>query len=224
LLVQSTPFNPPVRPVPFVHDGSAQAWANAACPCGSGDQAGDGHMRRSTDRWQLPLYAPSLEGAITGRALPGCYASSTNDCSPKLSNEHWLSKAVLRAIGDGDMVTVGGLHWQTKPSQHLPVNRLGANILCDRHNSALSRLDRTATIVQAALDRYQLDQLAKPDPHGSEFDLVSGEDFERWMLKMAWGAKAAPADIPDNLREVREQSMLMCRRHVKTDPGAASEF
>lgn len=207
--MRSTPFKPPVRPVPFVHDGTTQGWADALCPCGSGDQAGDCHLRPCTGRWQLPTYAPLLQGAITGRALPGCYASSTNDCSAKLSNEHWLSKAMLRAIADGDMVTIGGLHWQTKPAQHLPVNRLGANILCDRHNPALSRLDRTATNVQATLDRYQLDQLAKPDSHGSEFDLVSGEEFERWMLKMAWGSKAAAADIPDNLRDPRERNILM---------------
>jgi hypothetical protein len=68
---------------------------------------------------------------------------------------------------------------------------LGSNILCERHNHALSRLDRTAIRVFSALRRYQRDQLDQPDPHGNEFYLASGEDLERWLLKAFWGATAA---------------------------------
>jgi hypothetical protein len=52
-------------------------------------------------------------------------------------------------------------------------------------------------------------QLKDPDPHGSEFDLISGEQFERWMLKMAWGFKAGAKDLPASLQQDRERNILM---------------
>ncbi len=63
--------------------------------------------------------------------------------------------------------------------------------------------------VQRTLERYQIAQIGGRDPHGSEFDLVSGEEFERWMLKMIWGYKAAANAVPDNFKAPRERDMLM---------------
>lgn len=148
---------------------------------------------------------------MTGYAHPSCYASSTNDCSMKRSLEHPMSAAILKNVGDGKTVEISNLHFQPASSkpQRLPIKGLGSNILCKRHNEALSRLDRAAKQVQATLERYQMAQIRGHDPHGSEFDLVSGEEFERWMLKMIWGYKAAGKDIPDNFKAPRERDMLM---------------
>lgn len=148
---------------------------------------------------------------VTGYAHPQCYASSTNDCCTKVSREHPMSKGILRAVGDGKMVDVGNLWWQEDPAQiqRMPVDALAAKILCKRHNQALSRFDDAGIRVQKTLERYQLAQVAQPDPHGSEFDLVNGEEFERWILKTAWDYHAAAQDIPGNLQEARERNKLL---------------
>jgi hypothetical protein len=134
---------------------------------------------------------PLLTDARTGIARDGCYGAFTNDCDGKLTNEHWLSKGVLLAAGDSQPVRISGLSWQTGHEVSLSAEALGSNILCDRHNRALSRLDTTALRVFSALRRYQRAQLIRPDPHGNEFYLGSGEELERWLLKLFWGATAA---------------------------------
>jgi hypothetical protein len=181
---------------------------NGPCPCGSGLPAGECHVSRSTRRWRLPAYTPLLNDEPTGYAHPRCYAGFTYDCSGKITGEHWLSEGILRLFGEEKTVRVGGLPWLTKESEECSIKSLAANILCDRHNSALSRLDKTATRVQTTLERYQLSQLQRPDPHGNEFDLYSGEELERWLLKLIWGATAAAKSIPDNLRATRLRNQL----------------
>jgi len=141
--------------------------------------------------WHLPPFEPLLTDARTGFAHQGCYAAVTNDCSSKLSNEHWLSKGILLSAGDGQPVCISGFSWQPNHEDSFSAERLGSKILCRRHNTALARLDRTALRVFNALRRYQQDLLVKPDPHGNEFFLASGEEIERWLLKMLWGATAA---------------------------------
>jgi len=77
------------------------------------------------------------------------------------------------------------------------------------------RSDTTAIRAHATLERYQMAQIVHPDPHGSEFDLISGEKFERWMLKMAWGFKAGAKNLPYSLWETRERNILL--RHLFRD-------
>lgn len=93
--------------------------------------------------------------------------------------------------------------------QWVGINPLGSHVLCVRHNNALHRLDRAAIQVQATLERYQLADFDGNDPGGSEFDLVSGDEFERWLLKVAWGYKAIQGAIPGSLKESRERDMLL---------------
>ncbi len=205
------PFDPAVRPVPFDHDGSTVAWESSPCPCGSGTAASACHLHRPTDKWRTPQYQPALAGPVTGYAHRRCYASTTNDCTDDISLEHPLSKGILKALGDGKTVEISDSYWQQGRSQpeRMSVNTLGSNVLCKRHNEALSDLDKTAIRAQSNLERYQMAQLVHPDPHGSEFDLISGEQFERWMLKMAWGFKAGAKDLPSSLRQVRERNLLL---------------
>jgi hypothetical protein len=187
------PFDPLTRPISFT--AGPTGWGpshNGPCPCGSGLAAGECHVSRSTRRWRLPTYTPLLNDEPTGYAHPRCYAGFTQDCSGKITGEHWLS----------------GLPWLTEESEECSIKSLAANILCGRHNSALSRLDKTATRVQTTLERYQLSQLQQLDPHGNEFDLYSGEELERWLLKLIWGATAAAKSVPDNLQATRLRNQL----------------
>lgn len=205
------PFAPAVLPVPFHHDGSTAAWCNTLCPCDSGLKSEDCHLHRPTGKWRLPAYQPPLAGPVTEFAHRRCYAASTNDCDSRLTLEHPLSKSILKAIGDGTTVKASNTYWQqgAPTPTRLPVTTMGSKMLCDRHNTALSKIDGTALKVYRTLERFQLAQLRRPDPHGNEFDLVSGEHFERWMLKALWGMTTGAKNAPASMHDQREQKMFM---------------
>lgn len=188
-------FNPATRPVPYTRN--AAYWGpdhNSRCPCDSGKLAGDCHVNRARGNWKLPWYKPPLQGSRTGVSCQGCYVAFTNDCSPKLSSEHWLSKRIILELFPKGKVPIYGLRG---PGQSIvQTGDFAAHILCERHNNALSKLDATAVEVFKTLRHYQKDQQTQPDPHGSEFDLFSGECLERWMLKLLWGGVAAGVFTP----------------------------
>jgi hypothetical protein len=75
-----------------------------------------------------------------------CYLRSTNNCCHTITSEHSVSQSVLHAMARGSaLIEMGGLHWKA-PGElaQLHINNLGSNILCKRHNSALSPLDAAA--------------------------------------------------------------------------------
>jgi hypothetical protein len=139
----------------------------------------------------LPTYLPLLTGPRAGGALPGCYAAVSNDCEPPLTDEHWLSEGVLRAASDDQPLRLVGLSWAQDREVVLHPPSLANKVLCKRHNHALGRLDSTARRIFGALRRYQKDLSAESTPGASEFFLASGEELERWLLKLLWGATAA---------------------------------
>ena len=84
---------------------------------------------------------------------------------------------------------------------------LGAKILCAGHNNALSDLDKAAHAMVQTLDGYYADQAGATGDFENEFDLFSGEEIERWLLKMVWGASEAFPKTPKIRGEFR-------RRHL----------
>jgi hypothetical protein len=185
------PFRPASRPVTYTPNPAY--WGPdhiGPCPCGSGKQAGSCHVNKAKGDWKLPPYKPALIGAKTGISCAGCFASFTNDCEGKLSDEHWLSKGIALRVGTNGRVQI---IWKKKPQQVVQASAFSEKVLCERHNNALNRLDATAIAVFDTLDHFQTDQGSQPDPHGSEFDLYSGEALERWLLKLLWGGTASGA-------------------------------
>lgn len=182
------------------------------CPCGSGRRADTCHVDPATGRWQTPSYEPLLDDAPTGFAHPSCYAGVVRDCSSKLSKEHWLSAGLLREAAEGKPLRVSGMPWQDGGEHLLTEASMGANVLCERHNRALSRLDSSVGRVFQTLRHYQSDLARQPDPHGDEFALSSGEELERWMLKLLWGGYVAKAfsqgGTPNRMRSNSYLSML----------------
>ncbi|MDX6288040.1 MAG: hypothetical protein QOG53_3525 [Frankiales bacterium] len=81
--------------------------------------------------------------------------------------------------------------WQQGKEHQLSPKSLGANILCERHNHALSGLDAVAGVAFSVLRDFQADLRTQAEPHGDEFALVHGNDLERWLLKLFWGAAVA---------------------------------
>jgi hypothetical protein len=95
----------------------------------------------------------------TGYAQTGCYLSHTNDCDGGISGEHYISATVLEQLSE-PAVAIDGVFWLPPGERKVVgINSLTANILCVRHNSALSALDaeagqflRTIKRIHASLD------------------------------------------------------------------------
>jgi hypothetical protein len=77
-------------------------------------------------------------------AHPGCYARVLNDCSSKLSREHYVSRTVLDLLGDEHRITNASWLLPGQQSKPLATSALGSRVLCEKHNHALSRLDSQA--------------------------------------------------------------------------------
>jgi hypothetical protein len=123
----------------------------------------------------------------TGRRRDGCYAGALLDCCDKLSHEHFLSRAVLRQLGDDDKTRISGLAWQAPETFNvLPLKSLGSKILCKRHNEAMSGLDAQILRLAETLQSFDKD-LAAPTGADTKMSLFAGEDIERWMLKAVIG-------------------------------------
>ncbi len=137
----------------------------------------------STQSKQTSFIAPTITTPplpSTGLQTPGCYASSLHDCDGgSLSGEHYFSRSVLEAIGDG--ATYRGLPWMPVEGISLGINSFVANVLCKRHNSALSGLDTVAGNLFGCIRDITLNK--------TEQTLwgFSGYDVERWLIKLLLG-------------------------------------
>lgn len=123
----------------------------------------------------------------TGYSQAGCYLSHTNDCSRGITGEHYVSRSALEELSE-PVVAIDGVHWLAPGEQRvIGINSLTANILCGRHNSALSPLDdeggqflRTIKSIHASLGKKSLSRKTL-------VSIVSGEALEMWILKIACG-------------------------------------
>jgi hypothetical protein len=70
---------------------------------------------------------------------------------------------------------------------------MASHILCNRHNTSLSKLDSIAGEFFAAMrdDGLSLSEHPAEGEFPCAFNLVSGPMFELWLLKVMWGALAA---------------------------------
>lgn len=117
----------------------------------------------------------------TGLARPGCYAAQLNDCSAEMSGEHLFSEVILNLLTGADgKVVRKGYPWQAKDEfQSLTPSTCKANVLCKRHNNALSPLDSTAgAFLKGILKTPEFLQ-----NHDLRVLMLSGDDLERWILK-----------------------------------------
>jgi len=112
---------------------------------------------------------------------PRCYANGDGNCSPIISKEHFISASLLRRLELNKTIKVAGLSWQRPETFDLiSIASFGSNILCDRHNSNLSRLDNSILQFVNTLHAIDKKQFRKDVS-------FSGSDIERWMLKCVVG-------------------------------------
>jgi hypothetical protein len=151
-----------------------------------------GHPRRRGTPTRPP-------GERTDYSHPDCYARVLEDCSREISREHGFSKGVLLEIGN--RIEASGFSWQKEGEmQLLPPAALASKVLCTRHNSALSPLDKAAKELYAILRRIDGELGDEAPLAQSEMLTVNGVDVERWLLKALIGV-AHSHKPPDELRD-----------------------
>jgi len=160
---------------------------SAHCPCGSGEPyaaccrqpTGEVYKRFA---WPIPV------GDVTSFRHEGCYLGATANCSRQISREHFVSQSVLRLINEKHVKITGAPWLSAGKSQALSIDNLAANVLCTRHNSALSPLDDVAGGFFQAVRWIFDDQLKRKSlSRRNAWFLFSGEMLELWMLKVALG-------------------------------------
>jgi hypothetical protein len=120
---------------------------------------------------------------------PGCYASSLGDCEGALTEEHYISHAILRLLSDGGgRIRTAGMPFAKGNVLDLPPSRLSAKVLCERHNQGLSPIDAEALKLFQIVS--ETDGLAQAIGHLGTTTL-NGNLIERWLLKVFLGLIAA---------------------------------
>lgn len=160
-------------------------WGDADdCPCGSRTA----FVNCCKNGRALPyVRVPSLypPGQKTNFSHPRCYMGPTANCSDALSREHYVSETILRRF---DNISVSGMPWQGIDDHKIyPAKALTANVLCTRHNSALSPIDDMGGRAFDAFVWSADYALSQRHPGRARHDLISGEGLELWMFKLLAG-------------------------------------
>jgi len=129
-------------------------------------------------------------GELTGYAHPKCYANKTNNCSTKISREHYISNNILANFEENKVIKIVGLPWLEHDRFHLlSRKKLVANILCTSHNGMLSKLDSDMGHLFKTLINF--DNSFNNDVSESTSITFSGDNLEKWMMKTICGFIAA---------------------------------
>lgn len=154
---------------------------NSPCPCGTKIPASRCCL---TDKGFIKKPACTIPNSPkTQNSRIGCYASLLKDCSSTLSREHFISESLLHLLNKNSDLRASGLAWLSEGEEKiLPPNALASNILCTRHNSALSSLDSIAVRLFQAFNEENAAHSGN-----QELYLFSGHDIERWLLKILCG-------------------------------------
>jgi hypothetical protein len=130
-----------------------------------------------------------------------CWAESLGNCSDTLSGEHIISKGLFL----NDMVMVQGLDWCKEEPKAIGINNLTKNILCRRHNTALSPVDEAAIaafkVFRESVRLTNVREKMKERRWAVEHLEIDGIGLERWFLKtlinvaVGRGQKIGPKSI-----------------------------
>jgi len=127
---------------------------------------------------------------------PKCFARTLKDCVEKITGEHGVSQNILEMFARGGCA----VRW-TSPAQNINerdvgISSLVQNILCKRHNEALSPLDETGRRFCKALLELPALMAAQNAPPSAV--AVNGRTLERWLLKVACARTCAERrDVPE---------------------------
>ncbi len=168
---------------------------NDPCPCGS-DRKAKHCLPSSPGKVHPDAVATHPPSPRTNHAHPDCYASALFDCCAEISLEHFGTRSLQNQLHPEGMARASGFDSRDpNRTRALPVDVLrAANVLCRRHNSALSPLDRVGLRLGSALQRLVLRPPDSTRAVERVHLMVNGHDVERWMLKQLLGhAKSGTA-------------------------------
>ncbi len=110
-----------------------------------------------------------------------CYMRVTNNCSEQISKEHMVSEGALKEVDD--IIEVTGFPWLKNNSKQLHISVITSKILCTRHNSAFSAIDKEGIELVRAIKEF-----SKTNYSGRQkLAVFNGLDIERWLLKTLYG-------------------------------------
>ena len=116
---------------------------------------------------------------------PKCYANTRGGCSSTISGEHYVSLGLIKLYGNNDPAqriqhrTGKGVGYPVQPKE------FKANILCQKHNTALHPADDAALAFASFLRRNALQYDAGAGEWGDAEEItISGDDTQRWVLKL----------------------------------------
>jgi hypothetical protein len=117
-------------------------------------------------------------------APKGCWALCLGDCGEGMTGEHLVSKSLF----DTNEIIVQGFPWCLDTPKKIGLASLVANILCKKHNSALSELDTAASnaskVFREAVHLNHVRQKLKRQPAWNvKRYRIDGPRLERWFLK-----------------------------------------
>jgi hypothetical protein len=134
-----------------------------------------------------------------------------------MSGEHLVSK---NQYGGAETITVQGLPWCPQPKV-IPLLSAVANILCEKHNNALSPVDAAAKDVLTGLSllRDRSEDKMPPLQFPMRRFTVSGDLFERWLLKTTINIAMVGKPRPE--AGIFEAGGVVARRYAEIAYGLA---
>lgn len=160
------------------------------CGCGSGIPIKDcclvGDQLKVKHRELEMLYSS------TGKLVQKCYFSDhpssvrRNTCGGKLSGEHIISEAILKQFSTAGRIGFSGTNFKGEKYSfekgiYTDNKNLKSKCLCEKHNLALSPLDKEASRFFKAFG--EIHESFEKGIFAQKIYLFSGFDIERWFLK-----------------------------------------
>ena len=114
-----------------------------------------------------------------------CWAGSLNDCNGKISREHIITKALSE-----EELTISGFPWMSGIQRKMRLYDLCSHILCEKHNTDLSKFDSEVVNLQKIFEEITLQEKRFAQPgfgYRNNADpivyRVNGHYLERWFCK-----------------------------------------
>jgi hypothetical protein len=185
------------------------------CPCGSGKVVVNCPCKR---RHFVPTPVNTRPGRIvSGMRVLKCYAHLTRDCGGSISADHALAESIADDFGRTPITRI----LADGATRSVPPSAAGRNVLCRRHNSALSSLDQVGRRFVRALGN-QIRHWAENSPE-QDHVLFNGFDVERWMLKVlctaAYDEPASRVNASEKWQVPRSWLRVLFEGHA-LPPGA----
>lgn len=151
------------------------------CPCESGLKSTECCLLPDGVWYKNPTsFTP--QPPQTGFSHPDCYLLHTEDCSTKMSDEHYVSETVLKAVDN--VLKITGVPWlRPGESKKIPASSFYRKILCIRHNKAFSHIDAQGGRFVKWIKMLCNSSISPLHP----LTIFNGLDIERWLLKTFWG-------------------------------------